>query len=86
MCEIDSDYSNMPQAVAVRSCKSSSFAAAAVAAKSSTSGNGSSSSDGGDDGGGGEATPAANQLLLEREEFLRECRLLGSLQHPHVAR
>ena len=46
LCEVDSDYSNVPQAVAVRSC------------------------------------PHNN---VDRDDFLRECRLLASVRHANVA-
>ena len=48
LCETDSDYSNVPQPVAVRSCPHNSIDA------------------------------------LDREDFLRECRLLASLRHTNV--
>jgi hypothetical protein len=48
LCEADSDYSNVPQAVAVRSC------------------------------------PHNVCDAVDRDDFLRECRLLASLRHTNI--
>jgi hypothetical protein len=50
LCEIDSDYSNIPQPVAVRS------------------------------------GPVHSNDSVDRQDFLRECRLLATLRHNHVAK
>ncbi len=53
-CELDSDYSNMPQAVAVRS--------------------------------GPSHSNVISPDVLDRQDFLKECRLLASLRHANIAK
>ena len=70
MCETDSDYSNVPQIIAVRSTPHNNKQ---ISPKAKTSDSRSGSING--------------ELLFEnKEEFLRECKLLASLKHPNIAR
>ena len=70
MCETDSDYSNVPQIIAVRSTPHNNKHSI-TKAKSSDSKSGSIN----------------GELVFEnKEEFLRECKLLASLKHPNIAR
>ena len=70
MCETDSDYSNVPQIVAVRSTPHNNKHSI-TKAKSSDS----------------RSASTNGELVFEnREEFLRECKLLASLKHPNIAR